>query len=219
MIPEPFFDLTAWIENFWIPLALALVIGVTAGAWKLWTSRRNAHHKADADARLIASREFSKAATQIGSLRMYEFGRNFHDHQDLAQKQDKCLEIIMQTAYGPAAKIARNAGGVTLSRLAVTAASMAVGNLGRFAVTYKRTQLEYLNGDTTKTPGSRLDLMVWTGTYNFAARVLDPHRLTLMGFLRLALKSTRRVEDIIGVEGHVLKKAPLHRRLKWIFSM
>lgn len=218
MLPEQFFDLTSWVEAFWIPLVLALVVGVSTAIWKWWSKRRSARHQANAEARLIAAREFTKVATQIGSLHMYEFGSQFYDNEVLAQKQDECLEVILHTAYGPAAKIARNAGEATLSRLAVTATSMTVGNLDLFARAYKGAQLEYLHGHASKTPGERLDLAAWRHTYTYAAKVLDPHRLTVLGFLRLALASQRRVEDIMRAEGYTPKKVSLPARLKWIFS-
>lgn len=218
MLPEQFFDLTSWVQAFWIPLVLALVVGVSTAIWKWWSKRRSARHQANAEARLVVSREFAKVATQIGSLRMYEFGGQLYGAEVLAQKQDECLEVILRTGYGPAAKVARNAGDATLSRSAVTATSMSVGNLDLFARSYKGAQLEYLHGHTSKTPGQRIDLAAWMRTYTFAAKVLDPHRFTALGFLRLALTSQKRTEDIIRAEGHTPKKASLLARLKWIFS-
>lgn len=219
MLPEQFFDLTSWVQAFWIPLVLAVVVGVPTAIWKWWSKRRSARHQANAEARLVVSREFAKAATQIGTLRMYEFGSQFYDNELLAQKQDECLEVILHTAHGPAAKVARNAGEATLSRLAVTATSMTVGSLDLFARTYKGAQLEYLHGHASKTPGERLDLAVWRRTCTFAAKVLDPHRLTVLGFLRLALVSQRRAEDTMRAEGYTPKKASFCARLKWIFSV
>ena len=219
MIPGQFFDLTAWIENYWIPLVLAATVGAAAAAWRWWSSRRSARHMANAEARLVASREFARVATQFRALRMYEFGSGLRDLDGLAKKQDECLEIILLAANGPAAKVARNAGGATLPRLGVTATSTAVGNLELFALAYKRAQLEYMHEHTAAVPSSRLDPKVWARTYDFASRVLDPHRLTFFGFLRLALRSTHRFEDTLRVEGHTLERRGLWRRLKWIYSM
>ncbi|WP_145015790.1 hypothetical protein [Micrococcus luteus] len=218
MTLEQFFDPTAWIENFWIPAVLLVASAFVGGIWRWVTNRRSERHKASAAARLVVSREFAKVATQIGSLRMYEFGGQLYDAEVLAQKQDECLEVILRTGYGPAAKVARNAGDATLSRLAVTATSMTVGNLDLFARSYKGAQLEYLHGHTSKTPGQRIDLAAWMRTYTFATKVLDPHRFTALGFLRLALTSQKRTEDVIRADGHTPKKASLLARLKWIFS-
>lgn len=219
MIPDELFDLTAWIENYWIPLALLITAGVWTSIWKWWSSQRSARHQANAEARLTASREFSKVATQFRALSMYEFGSKLEDREGLAKKQDGCLETILLTTHGPAAKVARNAGGAVLPRLGVTATSATVGNLKLFALAYKRAQLEYLHEHTTELPGARLDPKVWARTYEFASKVLDPHRLTLFGFLRLALKATYRIEETIRAEGHVPEHKSLWVRLKWIYSM
>lgn len=219
MLPDQFFDIGAWVENFWIPLVLALVVGAGGVSWRFWATRRTERHQADAEARKVAAREFSKAATQLEALRMYDFQSGLQEDADLARKQDECLEIIARTAYGPAAKIARNAGDATLSPLGVNATSLTVGNLEHFASAYKHAQVGYLQGETPLTPGSRWDLVRWARTYRFAAKVLDPHRITpVLGFLRLGFRSMSRVDDILEFNGHTLPKGSFFKRLKWILT-
>lgn len=68
-------------------------------------------------------------------------------------------------------------------------------------------------------PGTRLDLRAWARTYDFASRVLDPHRVTVLGFLRLAIQSTHRADDTVRAEGRTVEKKSLWTRLKWIYAM
>ncbi|RLY91192.1 hypothetical protein EAE32_11485 [Kocuria tytonicola] len=219
MLPDQFFDVGAWIDNFWIPLMLAGVLGAWGVGWRFCATRRSERHRADAEARKVVAREFSKASTQLDALRMYDFQSGLPADADLARKQDECLEIIARTTYGPAAKIARNAGNATLSPLGVNATSLTAGNLKHFASAYKHAQVAYLQGETPLTPGSRWDLVRWARTYRFAAKVLDPHRITpVLGFLRLGFRSMSRVEDILRFDGHTLSKKSFLQRLKWILT-
>lgn len=123
-----------------------------------WAKHRRDRYSREAEAKLCASREFSRAATQIDSMHLYEFERSMYGSDETDKKQDACLAFLRQVTYSPAAKVARNADKAALSRLGVTATSITVGNFDIFTITYNQTQIEYVNGNILLMPNQRLNL-------------------------------------------------------------
>lgn len=151
-------DSRTWIDNFWLPLLVAAVVGVAgiAGWWVKTRGQRR--YEADATGRLLVSRAFNAAATQMGALRLYTPSRSALDEDTLAERIAECLSLLHSIAYGEAAKTARNAGTARFNRFETNVVSFTVGNIQGFVEAYLSFQRIHDENPHAPLPAEALDL-------------------------------------------------------------
>lgn len=213
-------DSRTWIDNFWLPLLVAAVVGVAgiAGWWVKTRGQRR--YEADATGRLLVSRAFNAAATQMGALRLYTPSRSALDEDTLAERIAECLSLLHSIAYGEAAKTARNAGTARFNRFETNVVSFTVGNIQGFVEAYLSFQRIHDENPPAPLPAEALDLRHWEQSYRFASKVLDPNRVTPFGYVRLGNRMCLLLQETGEAMGHqmVQKMGPI-KRLRWLWNL
>lgn len=213
-------DSRTWIDNFWLPLLVAAVVGVAgiAGWWVKTRGQRR--YEADATGRLLVSRAFNAAATQMGALRLYTPSRSALDEDTLAERIAECLSLLHSIAYGEAAKTARNAGTARFNRFETNVVSFTVGNIQGFVEAYLSFQRIHDENPHAPLPAEALDLRHWEQSYRFASKVLDPNRVTPFGYVRLGNRMCLLLQETGEAMGHqmVQKMGPI-KRLRWLWNL
>lgn len=210
-------DAQTWINNFWLPLLVAGVVGVVGLAGWWFNTRGQRRYEADVAGRLLVSRAFVAAATQMGALRLYTPAGSSMNEDVLAQRIAACLGLLHGIAFGEAAKTARNAGEARFSSFETSVVSFAVGNIQGFVDVYLSFQRFHDEDTTASLPAEAINLRRWEKSYRFASKVLDPNRVTPFGYVRLGNRMCALLQEAGEVMGHpVVRRMGPIRRLRWL---
>lgn len=210
-------DSQTWIDNFWLPLLVLGVAGVIGWWFKARGQRR---YGADAGGRLLVSRAFTATATQMGALRLYTPGKASMDGDVLVDRIAECLGLLHGIAFGEAAKTARNAGDARFNRFETNVVSFTVGNIQGFVDAYLHFQDVHNADPSAPLPTEALDLRRWERSYRSASKVLDPNKLTPLGYAWLGNRACVLVQEVGEAMGHQpVRKTGLIRRLLWLRNL
>lgn len=219
-MPPLLSDSQTWIDNFWLPLLVAAVVGVTGFVGWWFKTRGQRQHEANAAGRLLVSRAFNAVATQMGALRLYTPSRSALDEDTLAERIAECLSLLHSIAYGEAAKTARNAGAARFNRFETNVVSFTVGNIQGFVEAYLSFQRIHDENSHAPLPAEALDLRHWEQSYRFASKVLDPNRVTLFGYVRLGNRMCLLLQKAREPMGRqVVRKMGPIKRLRWLWNL
>lgn len=213
-------DPQTWIDNFWLPLLVAAVVGVAGFVGWWFKTRRQRQHEANAAGRLLVSRAFTAAATQMGALRLYTPEKASMDKDVLVERIAECLGLLHGIAFGEAAKTARNAGEARFNHFETNVVSFTVGNIQGFVEAYLSFQRIHDENPNAPLPTEALDLRRWEQSYRFASKVLDPNRATPFGYARLGNRMCLLVQETGEAMGHqVAQKMGPVKRLRWLWNL
>lgn len=177
---------------------VALAVGGILWAWWRWGPRKRL--EINVPDRVELANKFAAAARQVEILADHDAHLTLSGSFDeLWPKIERCLTIMMEIGFGPAAKIATGNAGGGLSKKESRMAMLMVGSISGFATRYAHN----LNDQriSTSAPGKvvivgpcLLGLDEWADLFRFSAKVFDPTRRTAFRLWRLERRLRKRLK-------------------------